>query len=60
VDYIVKNSVGKKIDEWEEELKQKHNLKDDITDKNYTKRAILVYEDLQEKVKDIKVLDPAC
>lgn len=60
VDYIVKNSVGKKIDEWEEELKEKHSLKDDINDKNYTKRAIAVYEELQEKVKDIKVLDPAC
>lgn len=60
VDYIVKNSVGKKIDEWEEELKEKHSLKDDITDKNYEKRAILVYSELQEKVHDIKVLDPAC
>jgi REP element-mobilizing transposase RayT len=60
VDYIVKNSVGKKIDEWEEELKEKHNLKEEITDKNYTKRAILVYEELKEKVENIKVLDPAC
>lgn len=60
VDYIVKNSVGKKIDEWEEDLKEKNNLKEDITDKNYTKRAIAVYTELQEKVKDIKVLDPAC
>ncbi len=60
VDYIVKNSVGKKIDEIEEELKQKYGLKEDITDKNYTKRAIEVYTELQEKVKNIKVLDPAC
>lgn len=60
VDYIVKNSVGKKIDEWEEELKQKHNLKEDITDKNYEKRAVLVYTELQEKVQKITVLDPAC
>ncbi len=60
VDYIVKNSVGKKIDEWEDELKQKHNLKENITDKNYNKRAILVYEELQNKVHNIKVLDPAC
>ncbi|MDP2090665.1 MAG: N-6 DNA methylase [Candidatus Gracilibacteria bacterium] len=60
VDYIVKNSVGKKIDEWEDELKLKHNLKEDITDKNYTKRAIEVYSELQEKVQNIKVLDPAC
>lgn len=60
VDYIVKNSVGKKIDEWEDELKEKHYLKDDITDKNYTKRAIAVYEELQTKVHAIKVLDPAC
>lgn len=60
VDYIVKNSVWKKIDEWEEELKQKHNLKEEITDKNYEKRAILVYEELQQKVHNIKVLDPAC
>jgi len=60
VDYIVKNSVGKKIDEWEEELKEKHSLKENINDKNYTKRAITVYSDLQEKVQNIKVLDPAC
>lgn len=60
VDYIVKNSVGKKIDEWEDDLKQKHNLKEDITDKNYEKRAILVYSELQEKVQKITVLDPAC
>lgn len=60
VDYIVKNSVGKKIDEWEEELKIKHNLSEDITDKNYTKRAIIVYSELQEQVQNIKVLDPAC
>ncbi len=60
VDYIVKNSVGKKIDDWEEELTKKHNLKEDITDKNYTKRAISVYTELQEKVQNIKVLDPAC
>lgn len=60
VDYIVKNSVWKKIDEWEEELKQKYNLKEDITDKNYKKRAISVYNELQEKVQNIKVLDPAC
>lgn len=60
VDYIVKNSVWKKIEQWEEELKEKHNLKEDITDKNYTKRAVLVYEELQEKIHNIKVLDPAC
>lgn len=60
VDYIVKNSAWKKIDEWEDELKEKHNLKEDITDKNYNKRAILVYEELQEKLQNIKVLDPAC
>ena len=60
VDYIVKNSVGKKIEDWEQELKEKHNLKDDINDKNYTKRAILVYTELQEKLQNITVLDPAC
>ncbi|MDP2395580.1 MAG: hypothetical protein Q8S84_04300 [bacterium] len=41
-------------------MKLKHNLKEDITDKNYTKRAIEVYSELQEKVQNIKVLDPAC
>jgi len=60
VDYIVKNSVWKKIDDWEEQLKEKHKLTDKITDKNYTKRAITVYEELQQKVQNIKVLDPAC
>ena len=60
VDYIVRNSVGKKIDDWEMELKEKHKFKEDLTDKNYTKRAIAVYEDLQEKLQTITVLDPAC
>ncbi len=60
VDYIVKNSVWKKIEDWEEELKKEHKLKEDINDRNYTKRAILVYTELQEKVQNIKVLDPAC
>lgn len=60
VDYIVKNSVWKKIEEWEDELKEQHKLKEDINDKNYTKRAIQVYTELQEKVQNIKVLDPAC
>jgi len=60
VDYIVKNSVWKKIEDWEQELKIKHNLKEDINDKNYTKRAISVYSELQEKLQSITVLDPAC
>ncbi len=60
VDYIVKNSVGKKIEDWEQELREKHKLKEDITDKNYTKRAISVYSELQEKLQNITVLDPAC
>lgn len=60
MDYIVKNSVGKKIDDWEEELKKKYALNENISDKNYTKRAIAVYTELQAKVKNIKVLDPAC
>jgi hypothetical protein len=60
VDYIVKNSVGKKIEDWENELKQLHNFREDLTDKHYEKRAILIYEALLEKVQQIKVLDPAC
>lgn len=60
VDYIVTNSVGKKIENWEQELKEKHKFREDLTGKNYEKRAILVYTELQQKLQNISVLDPAC
>ncbi|PCI21320.1 hypothetical protein COB64_00355 [Candidatus Wolfebacteria bacterium] len=60
VDYIIKNSLGKYLEEKEEELKKKHNLKEDIQDKNYEKREKDVYTEYQQFLQNIKVLDPAC
>ncbi len=61
VDYIVKNSVGKKVEDWEQELSKKHNLLDTrLWDKKYREKAIAVYTELQEKLQNITVLDPAC
>ena len=60
VDYIVKNSLGKYLEEKEEEIKSKNNLKEDILDSNYKKRALATYLEYQSTVRNIKVLDPAC
>lgn len=60
VDYIVKNSLGKYLEEKEEELKNKYKLKGDITDKNYEKRERQAYEEYQDFLQKVKVLDPAC
>ena len=61
VDYIVKNSVWKKIEDWEQELRKKHNLLDTrLWDKKYQHKAIAVYTELQDKLQNITVLDPAC
>lgn len=60
VDYIVRNSLGKYLEEKEKEIKEKHGLKEEIKDKNYEKRAIKVYEEYQDFLQNVKVLDPAC
>lgn len=60
VEYIIQNTVGKYLLEKEEELKKKHNLKDDIENKNYLKREKTVYTEYQVILENIKILDPAC
>ena len=60
VDYIVKNSLGKYLEEKEAEIKEKNNLKEDINDVNYKKRALTTYIEYQSALRNVKVLDPAC
>ena len=60
VDYIVKNSLGRYLEEKEIELKEKYNLKEDIQDKTYKDREKKVYLEYQNFLQNIKVLDPAC
>ncbi|MBU0580864.1 MAG: N-6 DNA methylase [Candidatus Margulisbacteria bacterium] len=60
VDYIVKNTVGTLLDKKYAELTIKHGLKEDIKDKNYEKRSLKVYEEYQQYLRGLKILDPAC
>ncbi|MBI1833898.1 MAG: N-6 DNA methylase [Candidatus Andersenbacteria bacterium] len=60
VSYIVNNTVGRYLEEQEAAIKQKHGLKEDILDKTYKKRALMVYQEYQQVLQKIKVLDPAC
>jgi type I restriction-modification system DNA methylase subunit len=60
VDYIIENSLGTLLREKEQELKDKHGLKDDIQDENYEKRSLLAYAEYQSYLQNVKVLDPAC
>lgn len=60
VDYIVKNSLGAYLEEKEKEILKNYDLKEDINEKNYEKRALKAYQEYQEFVRNIKVLDPAC
>ncbi len=60
VDYIVRNSLGKYLEEHEERLKEQYKLKWDITEKNYRKRELEAYTEYQKILHTVKVLDPAC
>lgn len=60
VDYIVRNSLGKYLEEHEERLKEQFKLKGDINEKNYRKREIEAYTEYQKVLHTVKVLDPAC
>lgn len=60
VDYIVKNSLGVRLEERFDEIKKKVWLKWDITDKNYEKRELEAYGLYQQVLQNVKVLDPAC
>ncbi|UMZ72568.1 Eco57I restriction-modification methylase domain-containing protein [Natranaerofaba carboxydovora] len=64
--YIVKNSLGKYLDEIKKDLGlEKLLLKLESTDclqtkENYRKQLIDFYKDYEEKLKQVKILDPAC
>ena len=60
VDYIIKNSLGKYLEEKEQKILQKHKLKADIQDSNYIKRLKQAYKEYQQELQKVKVLDPAC
>ena len=59
-DYIVKNSLGKYLEEKEKEVFDKHGLKEHLQDQNYTKRELEAYQEYKEVLSNVKVLDPAC
>jgi REP element-mobilizing transposase RayT/type I restriction-modification system DNA methylase subunit len=59
-DYIVKNSLGKYLEEKEAEIFKKNGLKEHLKDQTYTKKEIKAYEEYQVILQSIKVLDPAC
>lgn len=61
VDYIVKNSLGKLLEEKEKAILDKYNL-DDKRNKEagYNKKIIQAYTEYTKFLRDIKILDPAC
>lgn len=61
VDYIVKNSLGKLLEEKERAILDKYNL-DDKRNKEagYNKKIIQAYTEYTKLLRDIKILDPAC
>ncbi|HEY4511639.1 MAG TPA: TaqI-like C-terminal specificity domain-containing protein [Candidatus Paceibacterota bacterium] len=61
VDYIVKNSLGKYLNERETEIFEKYKLDSErIKSETYNKRALEAYTEYQQLLRSLKVLDPAC
>lgn len=60
VRYIVDNSLGTYLREYENKFKDEFSLKGDINDKNYEKREQQAYVKYQEFLHNVKVVDPAC
>ncbi|MFA5360059.1 MAG: DNA methyltransferase [Patescibacteria group bacterium] len=61
VDYIVKNSLGKYLEEKEFEIINKYNLDDKrLKDSGYNKKIIKAYVEYSNFLKTIKIIDPAC
>lgn len=60
VDYIVKNSLGKYLEDKEKEIFAKWRLKEHITDETYDNRLLPAYREYKEELFKVKVLDPAC
>jgi Eco57I restriction-modification methylase/TaqI-like C-terminal specificity domain len=61
VDYIVKNSLGKYLEEQFEAIEKKH-LKNEkqMSDKVYKEKQKLIYGEYKQLLETITVLDPAC
>lgn len=62
VDYIVKNSLGKYLEEKEQEIFEKHKLDNQKIkkDETYDKKFLQAYNEYRDILRNIKVLDPAC
>ncbi len=60
VRYIVDNSLGKYLREYEEKCKEEFKLKENINDENYEKREAQAYQKYQVFLQNVKVVDPAC
>gem|GEM_PF-6808523 len=61
MDYIVKNSLGKYLEEQFEAIEKKH-LKNEkkLSDKVYKEKQQLIYGEYKQLLETITVLDPAC
>jgi type II restriction/modification system DNA methylase subunit YeeA len=61
VDYIVRNSLGKYLEEQFEAIEKKH-LKNEkqMKDKTYDAKQQALYIEYQKVLSEVKVLDPAC
>jgi len=61
VDCIIKNSLGRYLEEKEFEILNKYNLDDRrLKDAGYNKKIIKTYIEYSNFLKTIKILDPAC
>lgn len=62
VDYIVRNSLGKYIEEKEFEILKENKIDNENIklDKTYNKKIIKAYTEYNKFLREIKVLDPAC
>jgi tRNA G10 N-methylase Trm11 len=62
VDYIIKNSLGKYLEEKEQEIFDKHKLDSQRIKKNetYDKKILQAYQEYKDVLCNIKILDPAC
>ncbi|MCK9271954.1 BREX-1 system adenine-specific DNA-methyltransferase PglX [Candidatus Gracilibacteria bacterium] len=60
IDYIVKNSLGKYLEEKENEILEEIGLRSSRSDTEYRNKYKAGYLKYQEILQNIKVLDPAC
>ncbi len=62
VDYIVKNSLGKYLEDKEQSILSRHGLDSARIkkDSTYNKRLLESYLEYEDELQKIKILDPAC